>query len=152
MRKNVDGMVDFLACPSSRRPRLSALMPLIEPLPPPQWAKLVSPHFVDQQQSLAPTAPSTGWEQVYRGPDGRLECLASDGSDCTVDVPAISHTAKVKRRANCNSCSTDELGAPVFCTSMACGIEEVDDVTWTCADKARVLLTAEDGTRHCIKF
>ena len=23
---------------------------------------------------------------------------------------------------------------------------------WTCADKSRVLLTAEDGTRHCIKF
>lgn len=23
---------------------------------------------------------------------------------------------------------------------------------WTCADKKRILLTAEDGTRHCVSF
>ena len=23
---------------------------------------------------------------------------------------------------------------------------------WSCADKSRVLLTAEDGTKHCVKF
>ena len=23
---------------------------------------------------------------------------------------------------------------------------------WTCADKSRILLTAEDGSRHCLKF
>lgn len=23
---------------------------------------------------------------------------------------------------------------------------------WTCSDKSRILLTAEDGTRHCVKF
>jgi len=26
------------------------------------------------------------------------------------------------------------------------------DSSWTCADKSRVLLTAEDGTKHCILF
>ena len=24
--------------------------------------------------------------------------------------------------------------------------------SWTCADKSRILLTAEDGTKHCVKF
>lgn len=24
--------------------------------------------------------------------------------------------------------------------------------SWTCADKSRILMTAEDGTKHCIKF
>jgi len=25
-------------------------------------------------------------------------------------------------------------------------------VSWICSDKSRILLTAEDGTKHCIKF
>lgn len=27
-----------------------------------------------------------------------------------------------------------------------------DRKRWTCADKSRILLTAEDGTKHCVKF
>lgn len=28
----------------------------------------------------------------------------------------------------------------------------INIVYWTCADKSRILLTAEDGERHCIKL
>ena len=27
-----------------------------------------------------------------------------------------------------------------------------DEPYWTCRDKSRILLTAEDGTKHCLKF
>jgi hypothetical protein len=27
-----------------------------------------------------------------------------------------------------------------------------DGWTWTCADKSRILLTSEDGKKHCVKF
>ena len=35
------------------------------------------------------------------------------------------------------------------------GISAAEDIhadRWTCQDKSRILLTAEDGTKHCIKF
>lgn len=50
-----------------------------------------------------------------------------------VDVPAIEVFTAEEIQVRCQ-----KLGA---CSQV-----------WTCADKARILLTAEDGTRHCIKF
>jgi hypothetical protein len=51
-----------------------------------------------------------------------------------VDVPAIKAEAP-----NCFDPKGNAGG------SMPCGAT-------TCADKSRILLTAEDGTKHCVKF
>ena len=58
-----------------------------------------------------------------------------------MDVPAIEHISRIENGISCFSSNT---GKPMDCRPA--------ERTWTCADKSRVLLTAEDGTRHCIKF
>ena len=35
---------------------------------------------------------------------------------------------------------------------LSSGCDQVKTKYWTCADKSRVLLTAEDGSKHCVKF
>lgn len=58
-------------------------------------------------------------------------------------VPAIRENKLTHHKGD--PCHT--MGA-MYCSYNA----DVYGPVWTCADKSRVLLTAEDGTRHCIKF
>jgi len=60
-----------------------------------------------------------------------------------MDVPAIKRVSRIENDISCFSLTTGKP-KPVDCRPKK--------ITWTCADKSRVLLTAEDGTRHCIKF
>lgn len=57
----------------------------------------------------------------------------------TVDVPAIQET-----RQSDSPCNLSSSGSTVCMTGPY--------KAWTCSDKSRILLTAEDGKRHCIKF
>jgi len=66
-----------------------------------------------------------------------------------IDVPAIteSHEEEYGTTDWCNDCDG------FYCTSMACDPHAKHTVqTVTCKDKSRILLTAEDGTKHCISF
>jgi hypothetical protein len=98
---------------------------------------------------VAPT-PTAGQRAVYRGLDGNLHCLASDGTDCAVSVSAVQEPAKSwmeSKGGDSFGCSNDgEMVGEVFEHQCKNGKR------WTCGDKTRVLLTAEDGTRHCVKF
>jgi hypothetical protein len=43
-----------------------------------------------------------------------------------------------------------------YSTGVICGLNDCIELPpkkiWTCADRSRILLTAEDGTKHCIKL
>lgn len=52
-----------------------------------------------------------------------------------MDVPAV----QVQRKEKC--------GVNIANDGYACAF-----TYWTCSDKSRILLTSEDGTRHCVKF
>ena len=77
-------------------------------------------------------------------------CWHSPVPNCEgpVDVPAIQETYEIGLMT-CHA-SPDCEGKGPSCNMSVC--EKVRNQVWTCADKSRVLLTAEDGTRHCVRF
>ena len=62
------------------------------------------------------------------------------------DVPAIQET-RHEKTGNTTNCKIVNSGL-----LSVCDWEYADYLVTTCADKSRVLLTSEDGKRHCIKF
>jgi hypothetical protein len=62
-----------------------------------------------------------------------------------VDVPAISYKVPASHPCNIPASGGDGYSQYAVCVT---GPETVV----TCADKTRVLLTSEDGKRHCIKL
>ena len=65
--------------------------------------------------------------------------VVPDQRSAYLDVPAIE-----EERPSPHPCNLSRGPFSVCIT----GPEKV----WTCQDKARVLLTSEDGVRHCIRF
>jgi len=74
--------------------------------------------------------------RIYNGVDW---VPIPDVNHTPMDVPAIEANDDLNS-ASCLSIF-DEKSHKFKCSTR-----------WTCADKSRVLMTAEDGTRHCIKF
>ena len=65
-----------------------------------------------------------------------------------VDIPAIQETRQVCQLSKTTFlCAGSSLGS-----ACPCPYEYQPAQVWTCADKSRVLLTSEDGVRHCIRF
>lgn len=61
------------------------------------------------------------------------------------DVPAIQRKALVKSRAEiCDHIDSSLPESKAYCESV--------QKYWTCSDTSRILLTSEDGVKHCIKF
>lgn len=77
------------------------------------------------------------WQQVMT-PDSCLDPLCKQ----PIDVPAITKPRLVHKAGELWSCGQDLCQA---------GKNQYEKI-WTCADKSRVLLTSEDGKKHCIKF
>jgi hypothetical protein len=63
------------------------------------------------------------------------------------DVPAIQETRQECKRNNDYLCPAGALGS-----ACPCGYSYQPVKESTCADKSRILLTAEDGSKHCIKL
>lgn len=111
-------------CIGGTRPQLWMLMPLVEPLPPKHYARACDERKV----------PS------YCVPE-------------PMDVPAIQATAPDSGQLSGplvlrdpNNCVDGWINNELYGTHCA------SRKYWTCADESRILLTAEDGTRHCVKF
>lgn len=77
-----------------------------------------------------------------------------------VDVPAVQEASKEPPNGpSCNMVPCEHK-LTAWCSPTGAGYEEWPKETcqdhppqiWTCADKSRILLYAEDGTRHCLKF
>ena len=84
---------------------------------------------------LAQQGVESPWRS--RGTSARVWSNMSVGQE--FDVPAIEEIRPA--RFPCNL-------TPTGSTACTTG----DESYWTCADKSRVLLQAEDGTRHCISL
>ena len=79
------------------------------------------------------------------------DCVPHDTGEL-VDVPAIQVTREEEYGNSdwCNICGGEDGS---FCTSMACDPHARHKVTvTTCKDKSRILLTDEQGVKHCVKF
>jgi hypothetical protein len=75
-------------------------------------------------------------------PEDMAQLPAVTRLDGSMDVPAIQET---DREPTCHAqCSSDTH----ICMGMIC--EHFQH--WTCADKSRILLTSEDGAKHCFKL
>jgi hypothetical protein len=114
---------------------------------------------------IALMALMMGQPQVMQGSDGMYFCqymqcnlMAGGGAPRvddpyadlgkqSIDVPAIqeSHEEEYGDTNWCNGCYNN------VCTTMACDPHAKHKVSvTTCADKRRILLTSEDGRKHCI--
>lgn len=94
----------------------------------------------------------------------RVECpgnvrMCGGGKWEPMDVPAISEEyVAFESSENCRRPKgIYETKCKTVATGWACSIVQCDTVKHkgtreTCADKSRILLTAEDGDKHCIKF
>ena len=109
--------------------------------------------------------------QVKIAPDTiygqRIYCaISSDGkrsSGCTQaevaaykesiaqDVPAVQRWIHNNQWIGSCSVGTDK-GVRACTAAEAKQFHTGDDLKWTCTDKSRILLTAEDGSKHCVKF
>lgn len=80
-------------------------------------------------------------------------CL-QDAIPPPMDVPAI----RVKQMIEdfplaTENCRNAKISGCVECVPVQlCDLKKHVEYHYTCADKSRILLTAEDGTRHCVKF
>lgn len=90
--------------------------------------------------------------------DGITSCISEDEPPHAyepMDVPAIQQKS-LQATLIClrRECTLEELEA-VDCRAGEWSVSEraylCYQTTWTCADKSRVLLTSEDGTKHCLK-
>lgn len=70
-----------------------------------------------------------------------LAARPNGGDVLTVDVPAVTEPRK-----ECIEYWNITIDGNAHCKTYS------DVQEWTCADKERILLMAEDGSRHCIKF
>jgi hypothetical protein len=61
-----------------------------------------------------------------------------------MDVPAILASRPASHPCNLPSGGRDGMVYAVCVTG--------DETYWTCADMSRILLTAENGMKHCISF
>lgn len=64
------------------------------------------------------------------------------------DVPAV-------RKKICDPVQFEFCGTSIGVTGELCQLGPETEhcaFRWTCSDKSRVLLTAQDGTKHCVKF
>jgi hypothetical protein len=61
-----------------------------------------------------------------------------------MDVPAIQENYIAHKAGE----MAEQCMTSAYCTYD----KDVIEKRWTCSDKSRILLTAEDKTRHCIKF
>jgi hypothetical protein len=83
-----------------------------------------------------------------RGADGiETRCIGWDAPKPeALDVPAIQELRR-------NPLAGVPCGAPSIspsdCVTLAA---DAKVKVWTCSDKERILLTAEDGSKHCVKF
>ena len=132
------GSLIIINCP---RPHLADLLPLPEPLPPPSATVRVlttmpptKDCYISRPVEYGVTASYDGTEHVL------IRC--NDPLAESQDVPAI----QVKDgNSFVGTCGRDQKED--YPNWHLCIIPR-----WTCKDTSRILLTAEDGTRHCVKF
>ena len=100
------------------------------------------PELVESMGGLPECKPST--------PKGTT-CIDYWPKPEAMDVPAIKTSNKVWH--NPRPCTEEEEARPKLANG-SCGVSggEFDVAIWSCAEKSRVLLTAEDGSKHCVKF
>ena len=120
-------------------------------------------------QPLAPLWTALGQESKPPKPhpgDDRVKMLQEQEEAKILDVPAVRRsrirsiviewTASASATSNCKEMpsSTPSVDPPTEnCPSTWRATSRGWECAyWTCADKSRFLLTAEDETRHCIKF
>lgn len=88
---------------------------------------------------------------TYIDTSGNGRCVDIPSKYEPMDVPAIHPIHKIIAPQDMTltegGWACYEKGKEVACRTL---LKEGTD--WTCADKSRVLLTAEDGSKHCILF
>ena len=89
------------------------------------------------------------WTKELEGRLSAMQELHSGAMQAAVGVLFALVTlacAYFRDRGTCfgNGC------APVPKGKITC--EVIKDYEWSCRDKSRILLTAEDGSKHCVKF
>ncbi len=110
------------------------------------WMLMAGQHFEPQQytnavMSVAPVFECRDETVIIGEHPYTLRCAASAKTE-PQDVPAIQEKYLAHRK-----------GDKCFSTLMACEYATDDyELRWTCKDKSRILLIAEDDTKHCIKF
>ena len=86
----------------------------------------------------------TGVTKIVPQPGCRIwdpYCQPAIGHE-PMDVPAVQEDYVAHKKSEGFACGQD------WCVAT----KDILEKRWTCADKSRVLLTSEDGARHCIKF
>lgn len=111
------------------------------PILTPRWIPMV-----EAERLPFGSEPGIHWRLAMNGERSGGDGNLSDDWHSPRDAPAIEET----RQECVEQKSMYACDAP-FGSSCPCG--SMQSVPYpTCSDKSRILLTAEDGTKHCIRF
>jgi hypothetical protein len=88
--------------------------------------------------NLTKTLPPTGTYELWQDADDHNRLTCSNGK--TFILPS------------CDDLPPEPMDAPALQEVNGSYIDAAIEVHWSCADKRRVLLTSEDGKKHCILF
>lgn len=90
-----------------------------------------------------------GWSNCHYAGGGTIFCENDAVKQELIDVPAIQEEREIEI---CEAVTAIACPDQLDCAQKCLSSHTTKHKVWTCGDRSRILLTAEDGTRHCIQF